>query len=438
MAPMAAATRRGVAPLRHPDLPVLASAYIAAGHVCIQRYLEDGRDWRKVSPLEIQRQLRACDLPLWRHPKGPKMTGLEVARAAPMAQRLEGLLAAVVAGILQAVDQGCFWGPGFEVPRCVKIQGVPSPMSRLVLLPSSQKETPLEVGAGGLKASDLLAVDVAAEAALREAKPKVGLVRFSARRLPGLRRLDLTDPLLVRSSYCKALMEMERQIHAPLPTLEADAVVATSDVSILRGPVEAGAPWTETQPARIEVFWAQLERNPHFDDLGYLDEASEDALVMTLRRLMALAKKEGVSVLVIPPPGAGTPGGAWAPSAAAAERLREAALAYGGGLEEIIVCREHPSQLCGRWGEFTSALQHGNERIYVDKKLEERKAALEKLGLSYPRPGLEATLRRYADCPPSRLHRLGRFPPRPPTQALPVAGDSPTAKKKQVRLSVTR
>ncbi|OLQ08608.1 hypothetical protein AK812_SmicGene7861 [Symbiodinium microadriaticum] len=29
--------RRGVAPLRHPDLPVLASAYIAAGHVCIQR-----------------------------------------------------------------------------------------------------------------------------------------------------------------------------------------------------------------------------------------------------------------------------------------------------------------------------------------------------------------------------------------------------------------
>ncbi|CAE7232609.1 unnamed protein product [Symbiodinium sp. CCMP2592] len=238
-----------------------------------ERYLEDGRDWRKVSPLEIQRQLRACDLPLWRRPKGPKMTGLEVARAAPMAERLEGLLAAVVAGILQAVDQGCFWGPGYEVPRWVKIQGVPSPMSRLVLLPSIQRATPLEVGAGGLKASDLLAVDVAAEAALREAKPKVGLVRFSARRLPGLRRLDLTDPLLFRSSYCKALMEMERQLHAPLPTLEADAVVATSDVSILRGPVEAGAPWTENQPARIEVFWAQLERNPHFDDLGYLDEA---------------------------------------------------------------------------------------------------------------------------------------------------------------------
>ncbi|CAE7835184.1 unnamed protein product [Symbiodinium microadriaticum] len=87
--------------------------------------------------------------------------------------------------------------------------------------------------------------------------------------------------------------------------LEADAVVATSDVSILRGPVEAGAPWTEAQPARIDVFWVQLERNPHFDDLGYLDEASEDALVMTLRRLMALANKEGVSVLVMPPPGAG-------------------------------------------------------------------------------------------------------------------------------------
>ncbi|OLQ08610.1 hypothetical protein AK812_SmicGene7863 [Symbiodinium microadriaticum] len=57
---------------------------------------------------------------------------------------------------------------------------------------------------------------------------------------------------------------------------------------------------------RIDVFWVQLERNPHFDDLGYLDEeASEDALVMTLRRLMALANKEGVSVLVMPPPGAG-------------------------------------------------------------------------------------------------------------------------------------
>lgn len=316
-------------------------------------------------------------------------------------------------------------------------------MSRLVLLPSIQKETPLKAGAHALKASDLLAVDVAAEAALREEKPKVGLVRFSARRLPGLRRLDLTDPLLVRSSYCKALMEMERQIHAPLPTLEADAVVATSDVSILRGPVEAGAPWTEAQPARIDVFWVQLERNPHFDDLGYLDEASEDALVMTLRRLMALAKKEGVSVLVMPPPGAGTPGGAWAPSAAAAEILRQAALGFGGGLEEIIVCREHPTQLCGRWGEFTSALENGIERIYVDKQLEKRKAALEKMGLSYPRPGLEATLRQYADCAPSRLHRLGRFPPRPPTQGghmasemtgESAAGDPRTAKKKQVRL----
>eukprot|EP00438_Fugacium_kawagutii_P013790 Skav214469 [mRNA] locus=scaffold1167:121481:126031:+ [translate_table: standard] len=48
-----------VRPLRHPDLPVLASENIAAGYVCIRkpghlvssgsRYLEDGRDWRKLT-----------------------------------------------------------------------------------------------------------------------------------------------------------------------------------------------------------------------------------------------------------------------------------------------------------------------------------------------------------------------------------------------------
>ncbi|CAJ1362801.1 unnamed protein product [Effrenium voratum] len=316
-------------PWRHPELPVLRSSSIAAGQVCVQKYLEDGRDWRKVLPKEVLQQMLALDLP------GRRASGPELAGAAAPARRREGLMAAVATGILQAVDQGFYWSCSGEK------QAVPRPMSRLVRLPDTfevQGEVSGSVASG-------LAVEVCREAASRQDKPRVALVRFSAER--AVTKHLGTDPLLLRSTYLKALFDMERQIHSELALVEDDHVIYTSDVCLLRGPLEEGSPWLS--PERIDVVWAKVQRSPRLDEKHYMDKADEASMSRLFGQLVALAVQRGVSVLVVPPVGCE----AWHP-AISGSLLREKCRGV-----EVIFCREKQDQFYGRWQEFTSAFLHG-------------------------------------------------------------------------------
>eukprot|EP00435_Cladocopium_sp_Y103_P039787 s2235_g10.t1 len=262
-------TPRPQLPHRHPDLPVLASDSFAAGNVCVRKYLEEGRDWRKLTPQEVIRHFMACNLPAvsLRRPKR-ELSGPLIAAAAPPASRRQGLLAAVATGILQAVDQGFYWSSD------QKCEGVRIPMSRLVRLPAVKTSREVHHGGAVCTVSDSLAVDVCLAHAAEEDQRKVALVRITSNWAFTVKHLEM-DPLWLRSSYLKALFEMERQIHSPLSTLEEDVAVYTSDVSFLRGPLEEGAPWLP-KAHRMDVIWLNLQRNPDISEKDhYLKEVSD-------------------------------------------------------------------------------------------------------------------------------------------------------------------
>jgi len=372
----------------------LASDSIAAGNVCIRKYLEEGRDWRKLTPEEV-RHFMACNLPAvsLRRPKR-EVTGPLIAAAAPPASRRQGLLAAVATGILQAVGQGFYWS------RDQKCEGVRIPMSRLVRLPAVKALREVHGGAV-CTVSDSLAVDVCLAHA--EEERKVALVRITSNWAFTVKHLEM-DPLWLRSSYLKALFEMERQIHSPLSTLEEDVAVYTSDVSLLRGPLEEGAPWLP-QAQRMDVIWLNLQRNPDVSEKDhYLKEEERVRVMEKFQQLMSLAEQQGVSVLVLPPPR-----DVWHPSAALGEVLRDAA--RNTGLQEVIVCKEMPEKFFGRWKDFTDAFKYGIHEVVYDKDLEDRQAVVARLNLK-SRSSLEA-LERYvkAPCTP----RMAAFPPKAET-----------------------
>ena len=175
------------------------------------RFFEDGRDWRKLTrgprrfrnghferPQEILQHFRASKLPPSRRPKGV-VSGLAVAAGASEAARHQGLCAAVAVGILQAVEQGCYWA-GPELCR------LRLPMSCLRRLPP---EPPPCVNEAECLVSRQGAVDVC----LAYAQEQVSLVRLGE-------GMELEQPLLLRSSYLKAIFEMERQIHEKISDLE--------------------------------------------------------------------------------------------------------------------------------------------------------------------------------------------------------------------------
>ncbi|CAE8586918.1 unnamed protein product, partial [Polarella glacialis] len=140
----------------------------------------------------------------------------------------------------------------------------------------------------------------------------------------------------------------------------AGNLIHTSDVSILRGPLEEGAPWLR-DAARIDVYLVALQRSPRFDEEGrhYASREERADAAAALGRLVAAAAEQGVHTLVLPPPGAGGASGCRHP-AEIARLLREAVLRYGAGIKKVILCREYPGQLHGgRWEDFAHAWGEG-------------------------------------------------------------------------------
>lgn len=329
-------------------------------------------------------------------------------------------MAALAAGVLQATEQGSYWTPGFGLPETVECQSVRQPVSRLV---QPVRPEPLQRPTGNVQVPALRcssghsALSLCLESAMEHDRQRTALVKFGAEGvLPGrdgdFRSLELRQAeLLCRSNYLAALLDLEKHIHMDVcAALEAGHLIHTSDVSILRGPVEDGAQWLAEAPS-IDVIWVPLPRSVFFQEdehnvEGYRDGEQRTLVATQLRLAISTAATAGIRNLVLTPPGAGQH-----PAVEVAELLREAALACGHGLHKVVLCREFEDQMYGRWTDMSSAFEHGVERVKIHPWLEVKKAALSRLHLDKFKPGYEASLRKYFENPSGYLRRLGKFPP---------------------------
>jgi len=408
-------------PQRKPILPVVSGHYPSAGVVSINRYNEDGRDWRQLMSSEIMVGLMATSMPPLRSEtkgwgrlnKDATWTGdgsSASAKSAPAAQRRQGLLAAIATGVLQAVEQGAYWAPSFERPDS-EFCTVSRPMSRVI--PASKLQAPACEACPKLSTESGSMLDTCLNLAKQD-KRRIALVQFSAKGDHPCTRMDLAHlemqeaDLLLRTSYLKAILDLEKHLHLDIEqALEAGDVLFTSDVFVLRGPVQDGAAWIK-DATKTDVIWVALPRNPQHQN-GGLDYISEDDRTIAaehLNRVMAAAVAQGVKRLVLPPPGAGARGSRH-PAQMMGALLRDAALTYGRGLDEVILVRDH----CSRWDELSSCFLNGLPVDTFDKKQAEREAVLARLNIPRLKPGYEAVFEReFAATSRGWLRRLGHFP----------------------------
>lgn len=351
---------------REPALPVVVGAQPGGSAVSLRGWPADTRDWRRLPAASVRKYFEelqvAVQVPINRiYPQ-------QLRRPPEESQHFEGLMTAVAVGTLQACRERCYWvDSGGEAPAS-ECRGLRSPLSRALF---DTPELPrLEPGAEAMGKATLCpdrnALDVCRDLAADRSFPRVGLVRFVP--LGDERCCDLyigdfrESALLLRTSYLEALQEMPRQLHgAPTKLLEQGAVIHTSDVSILRGPVEEGAPWLPT-PTTIEVLTVALLRHPRCDDQAQYARTSEKAqTAAALDRVFANAAALGIDVLVLQPPGVGGASGCHHPAEDAGDLLKKAIAAHERHVPRVWVCQEHATQLkpLGCWDAFASALEGG-------------------------------------------------------------------------------
>lgn len=410
------AAPRGTSLYRSPALPVVLGERPHGPAVSIAKYRDDTRDWRKLDPTEVQRAFLELSASLEPSPN-PRMYATPFRRDSEAFQRFEGLMAAVAVGTLQACDERLYWAPSYDAPRSVEKTNIRMPMSKLCAdsrlmasdgssLPCDNRGRTISPDRHGLSATAPLVSWVAAAqdaclsatvASQGSADPLPGdgvprlIVSADVSTLEACRALsagpDILRIALVRfvcpgdhrgatpavgdfrshqlflcTSYLKAVQEMRRHIHAsPLDAWARGDFVYTSDVTILRGPVEEGAAWLEDAP-RIDVITVGLQRHPRSDDQGQYARVAEKAAVMqTIDRVLEQAAVHGVDALVFPPLGVGGQAGYHHPPADAGDLLRKAILTHDAnrGVRQVWVCREHAPTCHPEWHAFAHALQHG-------------------------------------------------------------------------------
>lgn len=361
---------------RNPVLPVLTSA-LPGGHcISIPKYRDDTRDWRKLPPDSIAKHLAELEAAITEHalhgvPAGLRNEKLR-GKHSDFLKQLEGLVAAVAVGTLQACHEMSYWAPSFgHSDGFEQISEMRMPMSRLY------KATPATSSIGEARSTPELRVladanplSTCEELALKPGlPPRVALVRFTA---AGDRRSltpSLTDhreaQMFTRTTYLQALLDMERHLHTePVATLDAGGLIYTTDVSILRGPIQGGAKWV-ADAATIDVIWVALQRVPMSDSQGQYARLEEKAAVAaTIDRIFACAAANGVDALVFPPPGVGGAAGCHHPAEDAGDLLRKAYLQHANIIPTVCVCQEYPGQVHSAWEPFAAALQRFRAPIY--------------------------------------------------------------------------
>eukprot|EP00441_Pelagodinium_beii_P041741 CAMPEP_0197627702 /NCGR_PEP_ID=MMETSP1338-20131121/6239_1 /TAXON_ID=43686 ORGANISM="Pelagodinium beii, Strain RCC1491" /NCGR_SAMPLE_ID=MMETSP1338 /ASSEMBLY_ACC=CAM_ASM_000754 /LENGTH=470 /DNA_ID=CAMNT_0043198495 /DNA_START=102 /DNA_END=1514 /DNA_ORIENTATION=+ len=352
---------------RAPLLPATLGTEPAGNVVSVQRWREDTRDWRKLPSKAIASHLEELQASA-AAPNTPRLYATHLRQPLEDAERrvrqMEGLVAAVAVGTLQACQAG-YQAPGFgEGAKEVPI--VRQPTSVTFTAPIEVQE--VGVGAVDLQVSEDMDPIAACQQVLQEPRPpRVGLVHFVALDDPRVTNPPLSDlrlsQLHTRTSYLLALQEMQRQLHMEPNTALSGCVIHTADVSILRGPVEEGAQWLEA-PACVDVLTAGIQRRPRCDEQGQYARITEKAAVAkTVDDIFACALANDIEVLVFPPLGVNGAAGCYHPAADAGDLLRKAILEHSGHVSRVWICSEFPGQLRGLWTTFAEAVQKGRQPI---------------------------------------------------------------------------
>lgn len=282
------------------------------------------------------------------------------------------MLVALAIGSLQACGEGSYWSPSFRDPAAELCGDVRMPASRAFPThPDISRREPRRddgfvklTGPGGLAP-----LDACLELASKDSCGRVALVHFEARGdpraccpTPALGDFRQTQ-LYTRTSFLQALSDLPRHVHGdPARLLSGGAVLLSTDVTVLRGPLEDGAPWLSPEKStRIDVITVSLVRHPQVDDQGQYIRAEEKALVAeAIDGVFAVAVKMGVDALVFPPLGAG---GVLHPAADAGDLVHKAAVNFGKYLQEVRVCEEFPGQLRGDLQVYAAAVEEGRKLI---------------------------------------------------------------------------
>jgi len=356
---------RGPRLYREPALPVYLRDEPGGSMISLRRYQEDTRDWRKLHPREILRYFTDLDASL-QTPRNPKLYITSTRRPEEENKNFEGMMAAVAIGNLQACGEGTYWAPCFE-EGSTECRNIRAPMSRAFSSPpdisklEARHEGPPSISVSAESTPLAVCQDLASETP----HPHVALVRVvplgDARAVSVGALGDFREAQLhLRTTYLQALHDMPRHLHAdPAQSLEAGALIYTTDVQVLRGPMEAGAPWLEQRP-RMDIIAVGIQRHPRCDDQGQYARIAEKAhMAKIVDSIFACAAAHDVDVLVFPPLGVGGAGGCHHPAEDVGDLLRKAAFAHSHLVPRVRVCKDYRDQVHGDWAAFAAAASEG-------------------------------------------------------------------------------
>lgn len=369
---------------RQARLPVLVGSEPSANVVSLAKYQEDTRDWRKLQPQEIRQQFTSLLGSVTRMDCRPARLA-SAHEKADVSHQCEGLMTAIALGTMQAQSHGSYWAspdtPGLE--------------------PQSQCAPEITVSA------DCDPLDACTELASHGGPSRIALVRFTAAGDPQQTQPILSNfreaQLFVRTTYLHALAEMTKHTHEDVGrALAGGGLIHTTDVSILRGSVEEGAPWLAEAP-QVDVLWVSLRRSPQHDENGqrYAHIVDRNHTRAALESIFRCAAMRGVEVLVLPAPGSGGTQHCYHPARDVGALLRETLLLHGKFVPRVQICRDFEGQPFGHWWKsFESALEGPKAR-----ETDQREALVMSMHL---RKGWEEAAHPRA---PGWLRRLGQFPP---------------------------
>lgn len=353
---------------RAPQLPVILGADPGACIISVHKHRADARDWRWLPPDEIVGYFE--DLEASTRAASQRLYAGSVRRSPDDARQFEGLMAAVAVGTLQACTETSYWAPWPGDAAAVECRDVRSPISRAwtstpslaALEATNDGNTRLEV------CMDRSALDICVDLALEPGLPRIGVVRFvaagdaRAASMPALGDFRSCG-LALRSTYLEALLAMPRHLHMdPTKLLESGAVISTADITVVRGPVEAGAFWL-AEPALVQVFTVALQRHPRCDEQGQYARTAEKAQAAeAIDRVFACAAAQGIDALVFSPPGVGGASSCHHPAADAGDLLGKAIRAHAKFIPRVWVCQDYIGQVSG-WIEFAAAVERGRHPV---------------------------------------------------------------------------
>lgn len=341
----------GVAALRTPRL---SQALLDLKHAGL-----DCEDFRKVSISALQSAFGE---------RGPS--------EAPVASS-----SAVFAGVAQACASGSYWAPEHGVPGAdlVDCKHLVRPVScwyergrRPERRRPSWPGTPV-LSAEAAVCEEVLRhpLDVAARLLSSHPGCHVAVVRFTSAadfRNASLRQMHrCDDQVLLRTSYGQALERMERELQMPAVAALERGLIYTSDVGLLRGPVQDGAPWLRS-PLKLDVIWITVPSFPgrgaakHELEEWYAEERDGNEMRETLDHAFACAVARGCEALVLPPIGCSSHA-CLHPPLGVASAIHEVAQRYRGDLRVVRVASDCPAHFRGSWWErFAAVLRSGGPR----------------------------------------------------------------------------